>query len=111
MRRSFYAQKRPSLDFPRHLESNRIVMVSPYLAYLWLSKNPENRPISNKLVNEYAEKILSGEWKDEGKGFQPLIVINDGTLINGQHRLCAIVKADKAVKMRVWVMEKTSPRT
>lgn len=111
MRRSFYAQKRPSLDFPRHLVSSRMLMGSPDLAHLLLSKNPENRPISNKLVNEYAEKILSGEWKDEGKGFQPLIVINDGTLINGQHRLCAIIKANKAVKMRVWLMEKTNPQT
>lgn len=110
MSRSFYVQKRPSLDFPRRLASSRMLMVSPDLARLLLSKNPENRPVNNERVNELSKKILTGEWKDRGQGFLPVIVMKDGTVIDGQHRLCAIVQSGKAAKMRVWIMEKKVSR-
>jgi len=79
-------------------------LISPKQAAAWLSKNPYNRPLKESLVAEYARKMEAGEWKE--KGGIPIWVTEDGELINGQHRLAAVVRFGRPVLLKVQVREK-----
>lgn len=72
--------------------------VTPGLAKQWLGNNFRNRPISEDVVAAYARDILNGVWIPTHQG----IAFNDrDELIDGQHRLHAIVRAGKTVRMMV----------
>ena len=76
----------------------RLVKVTPEMAEEMLEHNTQNRAIRKKTVSEYAQSIMSGNWKctPDAVAFS-----RDGTLINGQHRLSAVVQAGIPVKMFV----------
>ena len=57
-------------------------------------------------VREYADKMRRGEWKEKMHDGTPLIVMKEGELINGQHRLMAVVKYGKSLRMQVLVYER-----
>ena len=67
-----------------------IIDVTPELARLWLSSNTRNRPISTRAVDDYARQMLNSEWELNGEAIK---IAQDGTLLDGQHRLSAGVKA------------------
>jgi hypothetical protein len=68
----------------------KVVCITPELAAKWLKEaNKGNRPIRQSKVNEYAKALKEGKWKLNG---QTITVSND-RLIDGQHRLAAIVKS------------------
>lgn len=72
--------------------------VTPKMAAEWLSKNYHNRNIRQAVVAGYARDMASGNWQVTGEA----IKFNcDGTLLDGQHRLMAIIKADTPVDMLV----------
>ena len=98
--------ERKILKVPKRRLSSRIEEVTPEMAKAWLLKNPENRPIEEDRVREYADKMHRGEWKEKMHGGSPLIVMKEGELINGQHRLMAVVKYGKSVRMQVFVYER-----
>lgn len=75
-----------------------VVKVTPEIAKTWLKENHSNRNLNLKLVSDYARQILSGEWKLNGEAVK---LASDGTLLDGQHRLSAIVMAGVAVEMLV----------
>ena len=87
---------------PSH--TSGIVEVTPETAAQWLKGNTQNRPINEEKVAEYAEKMRLGTWRS-GRGM-PIIRRSDGRLINGQHRLYAIIRAGVAVRLRVAVYER-----
>ncbi len=64
--------------------------VTPEIARLLLVRNTRNRKISEKVVSKYVEEIRAGDWRltPSGIGFD-----SDGVLVDGQHRLSAIVKS------------------
>jgi len=68
----------------------RIETISPKMAEEYLEHNNKNRPCSERQVNEYATRMKAGEWM-----LSPDVIAFDynGNLINGQHRLKAIVKS------------------
>ena len=69
---------------------SKIVKVTPDYANILLSKNSSNRPINEKHVHFLASSISRGEWQLNGES----IKISDcGTLLDGQHRLSAVVKS------------------
>ncbi len=74
------------------------MMVTPEMAGDWLAKNPHNRKLRDLRVRRYAEDMKAGAWKSNAETikFSP-----DGTLIDGQHRLAAIIFADVTVEMLV----------
>jgi hypothetical protein len=74
------------------------VMVTPELARQLLEKNNHNRPVSEKRVNYYARQIEDGDWKLNGES---IIVARDGTLLDGQHRLLAIMLAGVPIQALV----------
>jgi len=70
----------------------KIVVVSPHLASRWLERNRRNRRVREDRVTRYAEQIEDGEWM-----LSPDAIAFDynGSLINGQHRLKAIIEANE----------------
>lgn len=80
--------------------------VSPQLAEAWLRLNAQNRSITAARVDQYARDMKDGRWTltHQAIGFD-----ENGDLIDGQHRLAAVVQADVTVPMLVvWGMAKDS---
>lgn len=76
----------------------QIMTVSPALAQEWLKKNTFNRRVSPLTVSKYASDMASGKWTINHQG----IAFDDkGVLVDGQHRLYAVVKAGVSVDMMV----------
>jgi hypothetical protein len=75
-----------------------IVDVTPELAGKWLSRNTSNRPLSRNTVQQLAAQIQRGEWQLTHQG---IAFDEAGVLIDGQHRLAAIVKAEMSVPLTV----------
>lgn len=70
------------------------ILVSPSLAREWLDKNIRNRPINENHVLQLKRRMDNGEWVLNG---QPIVFGSDGSLLNGQHRLNAVVKHGNGV--------------
>jgi hypothetical protein len=95
-----------------------VVTVSPAIAEAWLKKNhPSNRAISRARVECIVSDILSGAWRLTHQG---IAFDGEGWLIDGQHRLTAIVEAEVSVPILVaWndgasfhdPIDRASPRT
>jgi hypothetical protein len=78
-----------------------IKLVTPVWAEMVLkSCNTDNRPMRLHWVKALAGAIKRGEWKitHQGIGFD-----SDGILLDGQHRLAAIVMSGQAVQMPVTI--------
>lgn len=71
--------------------------VTPQMAEAWLKNNTKNRPIKPSNIKFLETEIASGRFIGTGL---PIIFVGK-TLVDGQHRLMAIVRADKAVDMMV----------
>ena len=74
------------------------IHVTPEIAKRLLVRNVRNRKISEKVVSKYVEEIRAGDWRltPAGIGFD-----SDGVLVDGQHRLAAIVKSGIAAPLLV----------
>jgi len=70
--------------------------MTPEWAAQLLETNDGNRNLRRSLVDRIAEAIRRGEWRVTGQAIQ---LDTDGKLIDGQHRLAAIVKAGQAVQL------------
>lgn len=72
--------------------------ISPDLARLWLENNLRNRTVKDDVVKAYALDIKNGTWIPTHQG----IAFNDrDELIDGQHRLHAIILADQTIRSMV----------
>jgi hypothetical protein len=69
-------------------------VIGPEEAQLLLTHNTHNRRVSSVVVERYATAMRSGLWEQVGDPIQ-LAELEDGevVLLNGQHRLHAIVQA------------------
>ena len=67
------------------------VRINPEMASSMLANQRTNRAISRHTVNKYAREIQSGRWISSI--LSPIVVDEEGRLIDGQHRLQAIVKS------------------
>lgn len=76
------------------------IIVTPQQAEMWLAENhSRQRAIREAVVNMYASDMVDGSW-DESI-INPIRFTKGGKLIDGQHRLKAVVVANKPVTM--WV--------
>ena len=76
------------------------VLVTPEMAMKWLERsNLNNRKLSEKRVQVMARDITEGRWMLTHAG---IAFESNGTLIDGQHRLWAIVEAGIPVELFVW---------
>lgn len=72
--------------------------VTPAKAQEFLAKNINNRPIRNGSIEQLTGIIERGEWRVTHQG---LAFDKAGNLLDGQHRLHAIIRANKAVDILV----------
>jgi hypothetical protein len=75
-----------------------MVFVTPEMAKQFLEKNDINRNVIKSHVNEIAQAILDGDWKPHHQG---IAFSESGSLLDGQHRLLAVEKANSGVWMQV----------
>jgi len=74
------------------------VIVTPEMAQNWLSKNLNNRRLSPPRVEVYAQQMRDGLWRETGDTIK---FDTEGLLVDGQHRLAAVVKSQVAVLLTV----------
>lgn len=75
------------------------VTVDPDTAVAWLATNAHNRRLKKSVVRFYVQQMEAGAWA--GDAPEPISFDQDGNLINGQHRLEAIVEADRPQRLLV----------
>lgn len=85
------AAKKPKLDV-------EIVRVTPSMAAQILEGNTRNRSLRPHYVHQLAGAMERGEWVNNG---EPIQVARDHTLLNGQHRLRAVIESGVSVPMLV----------
>ena len=73
-------------------------IITPDRAKQFLQNMKNDRPLSKNSVANYAEVMRRGEWKFNG---DPIRLNTEGKLMDGQHRLHAIINSGKAQKMIV----------
>ena len=64
----------------------QLVEITPELAHEWLGFNTHNRNIRQRIVTAYAADMTGGDWQWNGESIK---FAEDGTLLDGQHRLAA----------------------
>lgn len=83
--------------------SAKVIRVTPRKAKEWLDGDDKtrskdkrnNRSLSSHMVDRYAGDMKAGRWQLNGES----VVFNGSALLDGQHRLHAVVKADVPVDM------------
>jgi len=83
-----------SIDTPRIT----IETVTPQDAARMLGTMKGNRNLRSRVVQRYAREMIAGKWLLNGEAIK---IARDGRLIDGQHRLNAVVLAKVHVKMCV----------
>lgn len=81
-----------------HKPESSWIPVSPDTAERWLKANTKNRKLRQADVNRYARDMASGNWMLTGESIK---FATDGTLLDGQHRLAAIIKSGATVTLQV----------
>ena len=75
-----------------------VVRITAALATEWLEGNTHNRPINDRCVGDMARDIKNGKWHLTHQG---IAFDKAGVLIDGQHRLYAVVEAGMDAVMLV----------
>lgn len=83
-----------------------VMTITPEIALEMLKANTRNRPMNKQQVVRYAEQMTNGAWELNG---EPIIFAEGGVLLDGQHRLAAIVKSQSTLD--VLVVRGVDPKT
>lgn len=75
-----------------------LIFVAPDTAQRWLSKNDRNRRLNNETVSRYVRDMNNGDWEFTGEAVK---FADDGRLLDGQHRLTALVEHGSPILMLV----------
>lgn len=73
--------------------------ITPKDAHEWLKGNRSNRPVRHSHVRFLAGQIKAGKWLVNGETIK---ISDDDVVLDGQHRLMAVIQADAAIE--TWVM-------
>ena len=74
----------------------RLVTMTPKLARgLIEHRNNRNRDVADGRVAQYAEDIRRGAWIVNGEAIK---ISRDGEVLDGQHRLLAVLEADRSIQ-------------
>lgn len=89
-----------SLKHPTKLYgSDNVVMdrvkINPKIAAEWLKANRHNRPLSQQHVATLAKQMEEGRWQFNA---QPIIVSDTETVLDGQHRLHAVIESGAEIE-------------
>lgn len=84
----------------KELEPHQEIMeVSPDDARALLEQNKHNRNVNQNLVIHYARAMRDGLWNFDAT---PIRLAPDGELLDGQHRLLAVVVSKTTQRFSVW---------
>lgn len=72
--------------------------ITPEIAQLMLGKTLNNRNLNEKVISIFARDMQEGRWALTG---DPIKLDRDGNLIDGRHRLRAIVVSGVRVTLPV----------
>jgi hypothetical protein len=75
-----------------------VVTITPAEATSWLRANEHNRPVRKNHVLFLANQIKSGLWQING---QAIVIADNEQVLDGQHRLLAIIESGKSIKTLV----------
>lgn len=75
-----------------------LITVTPDLAADWLELNAKNRNLRSKHVQRLARDMAAGHWLMTGEAIK---FARSGALLDGQHRLAAVVESGASVPMMV----------
>jgi hypothetical protein len=75
-----------------------VTEITPDMARDWLTRNHENRPIGARRVHYLATAIARGEYMLTGEAIK---FDTEGYLLDGQHRLAAIIEANQPIRSLV----------
>jgi hypothetical protein len=79
--------------------STDIVLVTKSMAQEWLNNfNTNNRKATRHIVDKYADQMSRGQWVVNG---DTICFDITGTLIDGQHRLLAVIKSEVPLRTTV----------
>lgn len=76
------------LEFKRQL-------ITPSIAAQYLEANISNRSVKQPVVKQYANDMASGKWKEDTA--ECIKVSQTGIILDGQHRLMAVIKSNTSV--------------
>lgn len=76
----------------------KVEKITPEMAESYLGRNMVNRHLNKDRVAQYALDMATGKWELNGEAIR---FNKDGRLIDGQHRLSAIVKSGTSIRMVV----------
>ena len=75
-----------------------VATVTPTDAKRWLDANTHNRSLRPMVVAAYARDMAAGRWQFNGEAIK---FATDGTLLDGQHRLHAVVKSGATITVLI----------
>lgn len=75
-----------------------VLHINPNMAKEYLATMEKNHSVSKKKVEEYAETMRRKEWMMNGEA---IVFDKDNKLVNGQHRLIAVIKSGMTVPFLV----------
>jgi hypothetical protein len=76
-----------------------VIEITPDLAREWVGHNTHNRKTRQRVVLAYAADMAAGDWAWNGEGIKFDV---NGVLLDGQHRLLAIIESGVTVRMPVF---------
>jgi hypothetical protein len=74
-------------------------LVTPALANQYLSTNIDNRRLRMPDISRYAQDMASGRWKEDTG--EVLKISKQGIVLDGQHRLLAVIKSNIPVNFHI----------
>lgn len=73
----------------------KVELITPQKAQQWLASMGTNRNLRASMVEQIARDIRSGNWALNGESIK---IDQDGRLVDGQHRLTAIIRSGRSVE-------------
>ena len=67
-----------------------VVFITPEIAKLWLARNTDNRNLRRGRARVLGEDMERGQWRENGESMS---FDTNGVLVNGQHRLQAVINS------------------
>jgi hypothetical protein len=75
------------------------VLVTPEIAAKWLANNTQNRNVNQSRINRYVRDMQESKWRDDTG--EIIKIAKDGIVLDGQHRLIAVVKSQLSIYFHV----------
>ena len=75
-----------------------VIEITPEIAEIFLKGNAENRPVSKTNIERLVAEINGGRWQMNG---ETIVIANDGSLNDGQHRCLAVIGTGCSIKSMV----------